>query len=1074
MNKGFLKIALLSAMCASMPFSFYSCKDYDDDIDGIHQTDAGLQKQLNDLDALLKSYQQAASDAAAQAAQAAAAAQATGDAAAKAAAEAKQEAALAQQAAAEAQAEAIKQAKANMEAALKGYATSDQLNDLVNQLAALGKKVDDIKIPGAPDLSKYDTAIKSLQTQVQALENYKALLENLKGKEELINKLEQTISGIQSSITTLTNKDSEIDAALGTIRGQIAAINGNLVTLLGKALTSLVFNPELYYQGIEAIAANTFQYYPLTFKEGQLNVNANDDFSQNAPAKGTSLVSMTPALTAEYFINPSNANMPEDIKAYSFGTIKDVAYSRASDVPVPTIYKKEVKDGKVVVYANLKDGQIKNINSDNKVTVLALQVNIKSDKAENPKDTVVTSDFAALRAVNTTGIVLANAKKNNPVEYLPTTMAAAIAGDPMITVAWDNQGFNISEYIQARYNVNGAGETAWDKNAADGVVGKSSFKYSYDLIGYFAGNNNTRPSAHAALQMSEENPLACLLRPQMTKDGIQQAWGYDQSKAEIGREPIVRVLLTDEISGKIAAVGYVKVVITETPIEGSAISAPFSFTEGYTASCATADIVKSISWSQVEEQIIAKLGISKQQFEAAYVPDGVATDFNQFNNTETTATQVAADKKVGVVSFTQTDEEATETNVLKWTISAADAFKAFVDGNATSLKAIVRFVCKGNAVQGDSYAYVVFTWTPSPLNVKPEGTIDNKSKIAEYWYEAWSNNHGGYAEVHLNVAVPAEGATSSTACTFVNDLLNPFVGHKLTVSGINSVYADYQNPTTAQSFVAPAQTTATGVSGVNYNLSVSADGKSFRAAPVGTTNYTVIAKLGTDAEGNPTVEYQNVPVAKDILSAYGHTELAKGETLAATIGIKAENKCQKVLPLTNNSYNVRFLRPVNFTADGAGSVKDAQNSGSSVALKDHLTFTDWRSNDPISMFSTHNNYFQYYGVAKIEVGDINKADLTVNTIPANGQGNITEFVTTNLNGGNLGTTKLSSIAPKMILIYEPATTIDKDSMGTITYFNNGDVVNKAFQVRVPLVVTYKWGFLVGHIDITVEPTIGNN
>lgn len=1069
MNKGFLKIALLSAMCASMPFSFYSCKDYDDDIDGIHQTDAGLQKQLNDLDALLKSYQQAASDAAAQAAQAAAAAQATGDAAAKAAAEAKQEAALAQQAAAEAQAEAIKQAKANMEAALKGYATSDQLKDLVNQLAALGKKVDDIKIPGAPDLSKYDTAIKALQTQVQALENYKALLENLKGKEELINKLEQTISGIQSSITTLTNKDSEIDAALGTIRGQIAAINGNLVTLLGKALTSLVFNPELYYQGIEAIAANTFQYYPLTFEERQLNVNANDDFSQNAPAKGTSLVSMTPALTAEYFINPSNANMPEDIKAYSFGTIKDVAYSRASDVPVPTIYKKEVKDGKVVVYANLKDGQIKNINSDNKVTVLALQVNIKSDKAENPKDTVVTSDFAALRAVNTTGIVLANAKKNNPVEYLPTTMAAAIAGDPMITVAWDNQGFNISEYIQARYNVNGAGETAWDKNAADGVVGKSSFKYSYDLIGYFAGNNNTRPSAHAALQMSEENPLACLLRPQMTKDGIQQAWGYDQSKAEIGREPIVRVLLTDEISGKIAAVGYVKVVITETPIEGSAISAPFSFTEGYTASCATADIVKSISWSQVEEQIIAKLGISKQQFEAAYVPDGVATDFNQFNNTETTATQVAADKKVGVVSFTQTDEEATETNVLKWTISAADAFKAFVDGNATSLKAIVRFVCKGNAVQGDSYAYVVFTWTPSPLNVKPEGTIDNKSKIAEYWYEAWSNNHGGYAEVHLNVAVPAEGATSSTACTFVNDLLNPFVGHKLTVSGINSVYADYQNPTTAQSFVAPAQTTATGVSGVKYTLNVSTDGKEFRAAPVGTTNYTTIAVLADDA----TVTYQENAVAKDILSAYGHTELAKDQTLAATIGIKAENKCQKVLPLTNNSYNVRFLRPVNFTADGAGSVKDAQNSGSSVALKDHLTFTDWRSNDPISEFKKHTNYFKYYDVASIEVGNI-KSDLTVNTITAADNGNITKFVTTNLNGGNLASTKLSDIAPKMQIIYTPSSSIDLNNMGVITYYNNGDVVNKAFQVRVPLVVTYKWGFLVGHIDITVEPTIGNN
>ncbi len=55
MNKGFLKIALLSAMCASMPFSFYSCKDYDDDIDN-------LQNQINSVKTSVDALQQKIED----------------------------------------------------------------------------------------------------------------------------------------------------------------------------------------------------------------------------------------------------------------------------------------------------------------------------------------------------------------------------------------------------------------------------------------------------------------------------------------------------------------------------------------------------------------------------------------------------------------------------------------------------------------------------------------------------------------------------------------------------------------------------------------------------------------------------------------------------------------------------------------------------------------------------------------------------------------------------------------------------------------------------------------------------
>ena len=55
MNKRYLKIALLSAVCASMPVSFTSCKDYDSDIDnlqgqidGIKTTVDGLKQKIED------------------------------------------------------------------------------------------------------------------------------------------------------------------------------------------------------------------------------------------------------------------------------------------------------------------------------------------------------------------------------------------------------------------------------------------------------------------------------------------------------------------------------------------------------------------------------------------------------------------------------------------------------------------------------------------------------------------------------------------------------------------------------------------------------------------------------------------------------------------------------------------------------------------------------------------------------------------------------------------------------------------------------------------------------------------
>lgn len=79
MNKGLLKIALLSMVCASMPAAITSCKDYDDDIDNLQGQDKDLQAQITAIQAAVESLKSQAQEALTNANNAAAAAKAAQD-----------------------------------------------------------------------------------------------------------------------------------------------------------------------------------------------------------------------------------------------------------------------------------------------------------------------------------------------------------------------------------------------------------------------------------------------------------------------------------------------------------------------------------------------------------------------------------------------------------------------------------------------------------------------------------------------------------------------------------------------------------------------------------------------------------------------------------------------------------------------------------------------------------------------------------------------------------------------------------------------------------------------------------
>ena len=804
-----------------------------------------------------------------------------------------------------------------------------------------------------------------------------------------------------------------------TLTNVAGAPGKKIVVSLSSALKSLVFDPDFYYAGIEAFDLATYKYNPATVKA----VDADGDYSMDAPTVADDAFTYAPDLAATYFLNPSNAKMSNDAAKYSFIAYnKD--YTRAA-ADYGSTFKVESADlttkGKVTVHAKYNGNAIKNIAENNQVTVLALQY--------TSGDSVVTSDFAAIKASTYSKLVL-----NNPtlqhVDAIPShlyqTAQDAILNDAQIHVAWNSKGIDLREYVNTdRTYDKDENPTckAWDKNAAEGLVEKSGFKYSFELVGYKSGDNKTSQSAHAAIASN-----GYTLRPQMTAGGKQQAYGAAQNEATIGREPLVRVILKDTVNNKIAAVGYIKVVIEKTVAENKAEEVDLvTVNKPYTIACGDNNIdLQKVTWAQVEEQLYAKLNMSKEAFEEAYELDGGTADAKQFEMATTDAEALAADKKIGTVSQTTDDVEGKQTEVIAWSIKNQAAYAAFKAGK-TTLSTYVRYALKDGKTAANKYVYVKLTWTPSAINLKPSTTFGNENKIKSYWYAANSAVAGtGYDDVHGNVEVVG---TKDANDEYVFDLKNALVGNKLSVNPLTAPYADLNQE---------LKLTFGFVTG--KGLFASEDGKQVYAEKELTN---VVASLDPVTG---IVTYAQNETAKKLLNAYGHKDLKN--TVTAIVAVKATICGNIDVPVASNEFNVKFLRPIN-VEEATASFEDAETAGSTANIK--LTFTDWRDHNFTDTKVTKGlDYFKYYGVKKIAV-DIENA-------------------TTDLNGNS--SQKLKDLTDKVKFTFSAPAAISANNYGNLKYENNGLTVGQ-FHVYFPATITYDWGTIKTTITATVGKTQSN-
>lgn len=1028
MRKKFFSALLLMTLAVPLTGALVSCSDYDDDISSLRDDVTSLKSQLettkSDLEAQLTTIK---GDFAAQIQ---AAVEGKAD---KSEVEELKVSLDAAESKLQAQIDAINEAIEGLDAG--------KINDAIETLAAVTGDVEKLKTDVDGIDQRVGTVEENLKIQQAALdaflkalesngyENVDELIAAVKDAQSKIEEIEGDLANYNGDITDLKSRMEKAELALKTLDSTVAGLSGQIDALtayIEKMLSGLVFAPDFYYGGIEAMEATTIEYTPIVLSNNSTlekpEVETWGNLKMNAY--------LTPDIVAKYHMNPSYFDVT---KIKSMKVVSDdkeyveVGNTRAA-ASAPSVVEGSwlnSKDGMLSATINLDANAVKDDPSH--VTVLAVQACFNG---KDGKDSVVTSDYAAVAKSTIRNVVIADPEVKGTsctMEkfHVYTFAKDAIANDPTHDLVYnDPEGIDLTKLVQAHFIRNNAtAEQAMDD------VSKYGMKWEFAVSHYTAGGNKTSESAH--IYLKDNHAIAC------TVDASGKPQPGSQDRSSIGRLPMVRVTLVDttKTENNIVAVGFIKLeIVKEADVPAEAIDVNFDG-KGYDLSCT--DYNQTLTWAQIEDQVLGKLNLSKEEFEAQYkIETNNNGDVQLYANTENGPAVATQYGKVEELK----DAGGHTTNVLSWTVTANEICKAVWDvtkvayKTGVNLETGVKFV----RIDGDITKPAVYVWFHTGTITTPTAALDNSTKIKEHWAATNGTIGSGFDEMHIYVGTP-----NQDVLTFTKEMLECFVGNKinLTTTGSDAFKSgltyDYKF------IITEANEKQVGLSGTKYRMSTSADGHLLFANAGNDTQ--VIAELDKS-----TVNYNETGVyALDLLNAASHKDLA--HTVTATVGIYVTNACDMPLPVENNTFDVKFLRPINATGAADVAFTDAIDGGNQTDLYKLLTFTDWRGTWKDDFVQAPN---AGYGVTSID------PDVT--------------HITTNMNNGTLGETLLSSITKDI--------TFKKDAnagkayggvtFGQLVYENVGHVTAK-FMVRVPLTVTYYWGKVTTYVDITVNATQGN-
>ena len=894
-----------------------------------------------------------------------------------------------------------------------------------------------------------DTTVKTIQGQIDDINDKLKTF----AKASDVTELQNAFSELTEQ---LTNKFFDIDMSISEINNKIDNIIADYKVVVGdlagvaRQLKALQFSPMAYYQGIEAIDVNSFEYNALQLSKADLDKNQSGDapflFTPNVAIK------VVPEVCASYFLNPSNAAVDFDASKYSFIVNNAVTRAASSDIKVSKVEAGDAV-GKINVYFNMADATklldgkwqddgYRHID----VAALRYRYSVKSEA----KDTIITSDFAALKKYKISNFSLCKVATEGTVDNkdaayanLATTAAnALLAGAPTLSVAYKDDAesgskktIDFDKWIDVRYTIERTGAALWGGQA---TVNKKNFHLEYETIGYITGANNTNNSKHAKL--SGEN------------GHILEAVGVNNESGRqiIGRTPLLRVKLVDDNSKKIAAVGYIKVVIEDIAQKPITIEDKFNTDKVYTVGCTGADVLGyKTTWDQIENEVLADLDMSKSEFEATYKLEGTGT-----NATNSVANQykidangkfVANTPAYGKIKYSANDTEGHQTNILTWGVSEGEAYKYFITEKKAKVETWIKFTPKNATTVQLKDIYVKFVWTPV-VNKDPKVTVlSNDIKKYAAWH-ALESVAQGYDELEMEVG---NATQAGDPCAYKNlDIAKTFstqprefVKKQLENAGYTNMAAaaDIRYQFVENNYSYPGHVITVETNAVNSKVY---------------SNRVCIATLSREG----IVYLQDNEETKALLNMYkGKNDLKHALTFTVQAKVSFCDNADKLVEVTADKFNVRVIKPI--AVNGETSVSMTLNNQSTLTKEVDLSanLVDFNGYSQAQFFTNSGNnvnFVDYYVITGITVDEDN--------------------ITTNYSNGSENTEVWKKVDPSDFTIkLTPATTLTATNgvvtnWGTVEFKQINQNRPSTFKVLIPVKISYKWGTCKTNVIVTVN------
>ena len=435
--------------------------------------------------------------------------------------------------------------------------------------------------------------------------------------------------------TTWAPKSSETVSAVWDTENGYLTLNGvagseaPIKIKLTDTLRSLAFVPEVIDQ---QTGLGRIDFYTLLKKK-----KGSDKYDF--------VVSTNPTVT--YRLNPQNA----DVKNVEWNFINRVVKSRVAgdNTDLVKIMKSE-KDGKGGMNFTLQT--LKNldfVNNDNEHAIIALKATNKEDASE------IVSNYSIVKAQELREFGIAKIKDGEPIaeptSFYPTKITAVTVNSANDAELVYDKELDLAPIVMA-----------WakeiDKSLVAAGVAEDEISYVYSKDDEFLGEDGT----------TNQNKFISL-EGSVVK--VDRKWLVAQGTAALGRTPVVKVVA--KVKGTTMATGFIKInIVRESTVapdlEDLVVTIPIGEVE-YSNIDANNGFKKVMTWEDANVKIYDALGLSKEDFAANYnnpstegvVPGGVMPLANMPGDAGVTGTnmiEVTIDNTVAVYNKPAKEEVA--------------------------------------------------------------------------------------------------------------------------------------------------------------------------------------------------------------------------------------------------------------------------------------------------------------------------------------------------------------------------------------------------------------------------------